>query len=156
MLGPLFCDLLAQAPLIPKLRGHFAEFLNNDSLASLRIFSSSTCVGLRYGRLYPFSNFSRQREFICFVTSFHSPSSPSLMTRVLHYVPASRFGHGFPSPCSDYPPVSLLHYQYRRYRNISTCCSSATTFVLTLVPDLPWVDKPSPGNLRHSTARILT
>ena len=118
MLGPLFCDLLAQAPLIPKLRGHFAEFLNNDSLASLRIFSSSTCVGLRYGRLYPFSNFSRQREFICFVTSFHSPSSPSLMTRVLHYVPASRFGHGFPSPCSDYPPVSLLHYQYRRYRNI--------------------------------------
>ena len=36
-------------PLIPKLRGQFAEFLNNASLAHLRIFSSSTCVGLRYG-----------------------------------------------------------------------------------------------------------
>ena len=45
-------------PLIPKLRGQFAEFLNNASLAHLRIFSSSTCVGLRYGYfiqfLYPF------------------------------------------------------------------------------------------------------
>ena len=39
------------APLIPKLRGQFAEFLNNASLAHLRIFSSSTCVGLRYGFL---------------------------------------------------------------------------------------------------------
>ena len=26
---------------------------------------------------------------------------------------------------------------------------------LTLGPDLPWVDEPSPGNLRLSTARIL-
>ena len=43
---------------------------------------------------------------------------PALTTCVLNYMPASRFGHGFPSPCSDYPPVSLLHYQYRRYRNI--------------------------------------
>ena len=42
-------------PLIPKLRGQFAEFLNNASLAHLRIFSSSTCVGLRYGYIiqYP-------------------------------------------------------------------------------------------------------
>ena len=40
-----------QAPLLPKLRGHFAEFLNNSSLARLRILSSSTCVGLRYGHL---------------------------------------------------------------------------------------------------------
>ena len=38
-------------PLIPKLRGQFAEFLNNASLAHLRILSSSTCVGLRYGYL---------------------------------------------------------------------------------------------------------
>ena len=36
-------------PLLPKLRGHFAEFLNESSLAHLRILSSTTCVGLRYG-----------------------------------------------------------------------------------------------------------
>ncbi|MPR95867.1 hypothetical protein D7393_12060 [Listeria monocytogenes] len=41
-----------RAPLLPKLRGHFAEFLNESSLAHLRILSSSTCVGLRYGQYY--------------------------------------------------------------------------------------------------------
>ena len=49
--GPLHCGPLMWAPLLPKLRGYFAEFLNNSSLAHLRILSSSTCVGLRYGYL---------------------------------------------------------------------------------------------------------
>ena len=40
-----------KAPLIPKLRGQFAEFLNQNSLKHLRILSSPTCVGLRYGLL---------------------------------------------------------------------------------------------------------
>ncbi len=38
------------APLLPKLRGQFAEFLKHGSLARLSIFYPSTCVGLRYGR----------------------------------------------------------------------------------------------------------
>jgi hypothetical protein len=38
-----------EVPLLPKLRGYFAEFLNEGSLERLRILSSSTCVGLRYG-----------------------------------------------------------------------------------------------------------
>jgi hypothetical protein len=37
------------AHLLPKLRCHFAEFLNQGSLKRLRILSSPTCVGLRYG-----------------------------------------------------------------------------------------------------------
>ena len=48
-----------QASLLPKLRDHFAEFLNEGSLARLRILSSPTCVGLRYGLLY-----TRQRLFL--------------------------------------------------------------------------------------------
>ena len=48
------------APLLPKLRGHFAEFLNNASPAGLRILSSSTCVGLRYGYNKSNSGFSWQ------------------------------------------------------------------------------------------------
>lgn len=40
---------LLKAPLLPKLRGHFAEFLSKSSLERLRILSSPTCVGLRYG-----------------------------------------------------------------------------------------------------------
>ena len=43
---------LEEAPLLPKLQGHFAEFLGRDSLERLRMLSSTTCVGLRYGQLY--------------------------------------------------------------------------------------------------------
>ena len=39
---------LMKAHLIPKLRCHFAEFLNQGSLKRLRILSLPTCVGLRY------------------------------------------------------------------------------------------------------------
>ena len=53
-LGPLHCGQLSLAPLLPKLRGHFAEFLNKGSPVRLGIFFSSTCVGLRYGHLKPY------------------------------------------------------------------------------------------------------
>ena len=49
--GPFHCGCLATPPLIPKLRGQLAEFLNNPSPVGLRILFLSTCVGLRYGRL---------------------------------------------------------------------------------------------------------
>ena len=39
------------APLIPKLRGQFAEFLNQGSLDRLGILYLLTCVGLGYGHL---------------------------------------------------------------------------------------------------------
>ena len=49
--GLFHCGLArSQAPLLPKLRGHFAEFLKEVSLTRLRILISDTCVGLRYGR----------------------------------------------------------------------------------------------------------
>ena len=37
------------APLLPKLRGQFAEFLSEGSLDRLSILYSPTCVGLGYG-----------------------------------------------------------------------------------------------------------
>ena len=61
-----------EAPLLPKLRGHFAEFLNKGSPVRLRILSSPTCVGFRYGRLHLLSSFSRQREIMRFSTIFRS------------------------------------------------------------------------------------
>jgi hypothetical protein len=48
---PLHCGLVSQAPLLPKLRGHFAEFLSARSPVRLRLLDASTCVGLWYGRL---------------------------------------------------------------------------------------------------------
>ena len=88
-LGPFHCGLVSQAPLIPKLRGQLAEFLDNPSLAGLRILSSSTCVGLRYGHLTYTQSFSRLSE-----------SAASLLI-------FGPFRPGLPSPGSAYPKVSL-------------------------------------------------
>jgi hypothetical protein len=43
-------DYTNPAPLLPKLRGDFAEFLNHGSLDRLGILYLTTCVGLGYGR----------------------------------------------------------------------------------------------------------
>src|SRR5579859_543061 len=59
--GPLCCNLRLprrltptqpKAPLLPKLRGYFAEFLRQISLDRLGILFPSTSVGLRYGHLH--------------------------------------------------------------------------------------------------------
>ena len=39
-----------EVPLLPKLRGHFAEFLNHSSPDRLGILYPPTCVGLGYGQ----------------------------------------------------------------------------------------------------------
>ena len=58
-LGPILCGLVTrplrewlrnEASLLPKLRDHYAEFLDHVSLVHLRLLASPTCVGLRYGR----------------------------------------------------------------------------------------------------------
>ena len=57
--GPILCGSVSRAPLLPKLRGQLAEFLNNPSPVGLRILFLPTCVGLRYGlSRYP-QSFSR-------------------------------------------------------------------------------------------------
>src|SRR4051812_41749434 len=57
-LGPILCGPVArpprgwlhrQASLLPKLRDHYAEFLDHVSLVHLRLLASPTCVGFRYG-----------------------------------------------------------------------------------------------------------
>ena len=57
--GPIHCGSPKRAPLIPKLRGQFAEFLNYPSPVGLRILFLTTCVGLRYGHLKHTYDFSR-------------------------------------------------------------------------------------------------
>ena len=142
-------------PLLPKLRGHFAEFLNKGSPVRLRIFFSSTCVGLRYGRLGTFSSFSRQRGFmhICFLIRISSRLR--LPTCVLHYKPPLPLEHTFPSVLRT---ILLCHCVIISLggTGISTRCPSPTPFGLGLGPDLPWADEPSPGNLRLSMAEFLT
>ena len=62
----------------------------------------------------------------------------------------------FPLPGSPSTSASLASFKYICGAGISTCYPSDTPCGLSLGPDLPWADEPSPGNLRLSTARILT
>ncbi len=120
MLGPLHCDLLTQAPLLPKLRGHFAEFLNKGYPVRLRIFSSPTCVGMRYGHLTTYlATFLASVNSSTSLLIFTPHHRPALTACVLHYMLASRFGRRNPTPRIDYPTVSLPHLNVARWcRNI--------------------------------------
>ena len=153
MLEPILCGLLSQAPLLPKLRGHFAEFLSNASSVGLRILSSSTCVGLRYGYSTNNSGFSRQpaHTFPYFSSVRITPSDcPAVFpTGLLPRLHAAF--HSAPMLSTRVPTV--LSYCST---GISTCCPSATTLVLALGPDLPRADQLYPGNLRYSAERIPT
>ncbi len=133
--GPFHCGLLAEAPLLPKLRGQYAEFLNNPSPDGLRILSSSTCVGLRYGRL----------RYTSHLFSPHRPRTSLLNFSPLRPAPTAgtRFRHV--SVC-----LNLGGY------GMSTVCASTTPFGLALAPGSPGEDEPAPGNLRFSAITILT
>ncbi len=74
-------------PLLPKLRGEFAEFLSVRSLTRLGILSLSTCVGLRYGQIRvslevflgsvePTSWFGRSRSLLAFLGVNSLPDLP--------------------------------------------------------------------------------
>ena len=133
----LFSAACFQAPLIPKLRGHFAEFLNNISPDGLRILSSSTSVGLRYGHLINTHGFSRQCRISHFATYFRSLTP--------HYSISA----------DDLSSCVPVFYNFGVY-GISTVCASTTPFGLALAPGLPVADEPTHGNLRFSAITILT
>ena len=87
-----------QVPLIPKLRGYFAEFLHHDSLDRLGILYLSTCVGLGYGRLTTRSrSFSRQHR----ITEFGHKAYASCFRLTecgFAYTPPYALTPGKPSP----------------------------------------------------------
>ena len=98
-----FTATSCEAPLIPKLRGQLAEFLNNPSPVGLRILSSSTCVGLRYGHLSIPQSFSRLK---------------ASHTSLLYFGP---FRPGLPTPGTCYLQVSLW-VKCQRLRNLHRMC----------------------------------
>ena len=141
------------APLLPKLRGHFAEFLDNASPAGLGILSLSTCVGFRYGYCMNDSGFSRHslhvlRYFFSlrFAGSAHAAVFPPAHLARLHRSSLSRLTL---PPCVP----TVLSYSST---GISTCYPSATLSSLALGPDLPRADQLYPGILGYPAVRILT
>ncbi len=76
------------APLLPKLRGNFAEFLNEGSPARLRILSSPTCVGLRYGHPAAWLEvFLGSMGLASSLLKFRSPSRLEIMWRRIFLSP---------------------------------------------------------------------
>ena len=119
-LGPILCGLLPlrvakthrvpEAPLLPKLRGHFAEFLLHSSLAHLRLLASPTCVRLRYG--HKWNSPPRLFSAAC-LNSLQSPeelrrhplsANPGLLSPRTAY----RVAPGQPTPGQAYAPASPL------------------------------------------------
>ena len=141
------------APLLPKLRGHFAEFLDNASPAGLGILSPSTCVGLRYGYGMNDSGFSR---YMAHMLRYYSSLriTPLGCVTDLPFTPLPRLHRFFLSRLmlSTYVPTVLSYHS----AGISTCCPSTTSFDLALGPDLPRADQLYSGNLRYSAWRIPT
>ena len=142
-----------QAPLLPKLRGDFAEFLDNASSVGLRILSSSTCVGLRYGHIQNNSGFScRMAHTLPYSCSVRITALGC--TAVFPTIPLLRLRaalHSAPVLSTRVPTVLSVCGT-----GISTCCPSATAFALALGPDLPGADQLYSGNLGYSAGRIPT
>ena len=153
MLEPILCGLFSEAPLLPKLRGHFAEFLDDASPVGLRILSSSTCVGFRYGCAPRYSGFSRHMArtlpysfSVRFTALDWNAVFPSLL---LLRLPRSSLSRVVLPTCV--PTVLRAHST-----GFSTCYPSTTPLGLALGPDFPRADQLYPGILRYSAGRILT
>ena len=126
----------SRAPLLPKLRGQFAEFLNHSSLDRLSVLHSPTCVGLGYGRARnSLRSFSWEHGFSHFAYKARPSPQPCSGARIF-LVPGLRQGPWSTSATVGLPfsvPPSLERCV--RGAGMSTCCPSPTTLVLGLGPD---------------------
>ena len=111
-----------RVPLLPKLRGDFAEFLSESCLAHLSIFYQPTCGGLRYG--YPIS--SRAKFFLAIWNQHlqvrRLSSSRLTLTRWWIFLPSlatrlNRLFHSSACLSSCVPPLLITNIP--KYRNIN-------------------------------------
>ena len=143
-----------RAPLLPKLRGHFAEFLGNASPAGLGVLPPSTCVGLRYGCTAGNSSFSWHMPCMLRYSFSLRVTAPALWRAAFPPAGLLRLHRVLPPRhmLRTCVPAVLLPCS----TGISTCCPSATRPRLALGPDLPRADQLYPGILGYSAKRIPT
>jgi hypothetical protein len=108
-LGPFHCGPLeldpnglhsTGAPLLPKLRGHFAEFLNEGSSDHLGILYLPTCVGFGTGTLHLPRGFSWRHGFRSFAPFGARYPVSDLMAGGFTNRPSYAVTPGQPSPGS--------------------------------------------------------
>jgi hypothetical protein len=155
-----------EALLLPKLRRHFAEFLNHRSPDRLGILYLSTCVGLGYGRCA-----SSLAAFLGSMGSMTSPGTaryrvstlkrgpdlpgprPTRLPQDNHRLGSSALlrpriacldlvGRFAPPNTGRDSPLATRPQQGRGHSGtgISTGCASTTPVGLALAPDSPWED----------------
>src|SRR4029079_9350358 len=135
-LGPFHCGPLelkpvkgfhsTGAPLLPKLRGHFAEFLNEGSSDRLGILYLPTCVGFGTGTPHLPRGFSWGHGFRSFTRLRARYPVSDLMAGGFTYRPSDAVPPGRPSPGSPYPiPSPHRCSRWVRGTGISHSWSSA-------------------------------
>ena len=139
------------APLLPKLRGQYAEFLDHVSLVHLRLLASPTCVGLRYGRLTPsaagFSRVSTPRD-----SGWGRPRASYSTLGVAPY--------GVERPSTKPPPLrSTVPCGFNETRTgpeSSPASHRLRLWGLALGPASPCADCHGAGTLGLTVARVFT
>ncbi len=138
------------APLLPKLRGHFAEFLNHSSLDRLGILYLTTCVGLGYG---PCGN--SLEAFLGSIGSQASPqrlrvASQACVTGGFAYLSPYRLAPALPSagPATflRHPIAWLLPDQVPRIHRPGHRSIQAAFRAVSLT-DSPWTRPHGYGNI---------
>uniref|UniRef100_A0A7N2MPG6 Uncharacterized protein n=1 Tax=Quercus lobata TaxID=97700 RepID=A0A7N2MPG6_QUELO len=136
--GPGHCDpLCEEAPLLPKLRGYFAEFLRESCLAPLGILYLPTCVG--FGYRYPFvegrSSFSWE-----YGMGYFSAVAPGTRTLARGIFSTPSYPEKAGAPCAlTHPPWTNLAEEPLGFRGIGFSPMFALlkpTFSLPLRPPL--------------------
>ena len=125
--------------LIPKLRMHFAEFLNEGFLAHLRILSPPTCVGFSTDAYNLVRSFSRQRGLCDFDSS--EDSSPyqfsTLHSRDFPLLQSTAFDALF-HQCAHtsfcVTPSSNNYMRYRNFRRLSIAYTFSSLLRFRLTP----------------------
>ena len=141
------------ASLLPKLRDHYAEFLDHVSLVHLRLLASPTCVGLRYGRpVTSAGSFSRVS------TLRDSPrgrplDSPSGLGRLREAYPLRRPSTWPPPLRSTVPPGFNDHWTGPES---SPAVHRLRLWGLALGPASPGADCHGAGTLGLTVSGVLT
>jgi hypothetical protein len=113
---------LMVAHLLPKLRCHFAEFLNQGSLERLGILSPPTCVGLRYDHLISSLEAFLGSMGLATLCPFQDSSSPLGVKRVPDLPKTPAYGLESRIPTRDWPTLlrpPITQMLIRWYRNIN-------------------------------------
>jgi hypothetical protein len=118
-----------RAPLLPKLRGQFAEFLNHSSPDRLGIFYLTTCVGFGYG--------PRATSLEAFLGSIGSLTSPDTARR--HVSPLMPHGFAYVAGYTLTPGISTTWVQ------LPSCVTPSLTYKPNRSPPAPVQPEGLPG-----------